>query len=57
MPKDIILFGRLGNKTTDIKHFRDLLPIDVKFVIEPFGGTFAVIRIIYGDKKYKKYIK
>jgi site-specific DNA-adenine methylase len=54
--KDIILFGRLGNKTNDIKYFKEYLPLDVKNVVEPFGGTFAVIRNVYDDKKYKKYV-
>jgi site-specific DNA-adenine methylase len=50
------LFGRLGNKTTDIKHFKQYLPTDNKMVIEPFGGSFAVIRKEYADDKYKKYV-
>ena len=54
--KEQILFGRLGNKTNDIKYFKDLLPMDVKTVIEPFGGTFAVSRIVYNDDKYKKIV-
>lgn len=51
-----ILFGRLGNKTNDIKYFKQYLPLEVKNVIEPFGGTFAVSRIIYNDRKYKKFV-
>ena len=56
MPKQNILFGRLGNKTNDIKHFKHLLPLDIKTIVEPFGGTFAVTRIVYNDKKFKKYV-
>ena len=56
MSKENILFGRLGNKTTDIKHFIQYLPLDIKNVIEPFGGTFAVTRIIYNDNKYNKFV-
>lgn len=54
--KDCILFGRLGNKQNDIKHFKIFLPMDCKNVIEPFGGTFAVTRIVYKDDKYNKYV-
>lgn len=54
--KGNILFGRLGNKTTDIKYFKHLLPMDIKRVVEPFGGTFAVSRIIYKDDKYEKHV-
>ena len=50
------LITRTGNKTLDIKHFIDLLPMDVKNVIEPFGGAFAVIRDVYPDRKYKKFV-
>lgn len=48
--------GRLGNKKNDIKYFKKYLPLDVETVIEPFAGTFAVIRMIYNDPKYKKHI-
>lgn len=50
------LINRTGNKTTDIKFFIDYLPMDVKTVVEPFGGSFAVIRDVYADKKYKKIV-
>ena len=56
MTRQNILFGRFGNKTNDIKHFKHLLPLDVKIVVEPFGGTFAVTRIIYNDDKYVNYV-
>lgn len=55
MSKSFIIH-RLGNKTNDIKYFKHLLPINVKNVVEPFGGTFAVIRNVYCDDKYKKYV-
>jgi len=54
--RDQNLFGRLGNKTTDIKYFKDLLPMESKYIIEPFGGTFALSRIVYKDQKYKKFV-
>lgn len=47
---------RMGSKTNDIKFFKELLPLDIKIVVEPFGGSFAVIRDIYHDKKYKKIV-
>lgn len=50
------LIKRLGNKTNDIKFFRELLPLDVKNVVETFGGSFAVIRNVYQDDKYKKFV-
>jgi len=56
MPKQTILFGRMGNKTNDIKHFKHLLPMNIKNVVEPFGGSFAVTRIIYSEEKYKKFV-
>lgn len=54
--RDLQLFGRLGNKTNDIKHFKHLLPLDVINVVEPFGGTFAVIKNIYNSTNYIKYV-
>jgi len=50
------LISRSGSKTNDIKYFIDLLPKDVKIVVEPFGGSFAVIRDVYSDDKYIKYV-
>lgn len=50
------LFGRHGDKTNDIKHFKHLLPKDVKIVVEPFGGGFALCRCFYQDDKYKKFV-
>lgn len=47
---------RLGSKKNDIKYFKKMLPMDIKTVIEPFGGGFAVSRIVYNDDKYKKVI-
>ena len=48
--------GRMGNKKDDIKYFKHLLPLDIKTIVEPFGGSFAVSRIVYNDEKYKKVI-
>jgi site-specific DNA-adenine methylase len=52
----INLFGRMGNKQHDIKHFKHLLPRDVKNVVEPFGGSFAVIRKEYNDDTINKFV-
>ena len=54
--KDQILFGRLGNKTNDIKYFKESLPLDIKNIVEPFGGTFSLSRIIYNDEKYNIFV-
>ena len=43
------IINRLGNKETDMKHFKHLLPLDVKTVAEPFSGSFAVIKHLYKD--------
>ena len=40
---------RIGNKENDIKLFKHLLPLDVKTVVEPFAGSFAVIKHFYVD--------
>ena len=47
---------RLGRKDNDIKHFVDYLPRDVKNIVEPYGGFFAVIRKEYWDDKYDKFV-
>ena len=49
-------FVRMGNKQNDLKYFEKLLPTNVKTVIEPFAGTFAVIRNYYYEPKYKRVI-
>lgn len=56
MKKNNSMYGRLGAKDTDIKHFKDLLPLDVVNIVEPFCGSYAVSRIIYKDKKYKIHV-
>lgn len=50
------LIQRIGSKTNDIKYFREYLPLDIKNVVEPFGGSFAVIRDVYYDDKYNKFV-
>jgi site-specific DNA-adenine methylase len=51
------IINRLGNKETDMKHFKHLLPLDVKTVAEPFSGSFAVIKHFYKDwEKYNFHI-
>lgn len=47
------IIQRLGNKESDIKFFIKYLPLDCKNIIEPFAGSFAVIRKVYND--YTKY--
>ncbi len=54
--KESILFGRLGNKQQDIQFFKKYLPLDVKTIVEPFGGTFAITRLFQTDDKYKKIV-
>lgn len=55
--RDTILFGRMGNKQQDLKHFQSYLPTEgIKYVVEPFGGTFAISRLFYKEDKYKKYV-
>lgn len=53
--KETILFGRLGNKDQDNKYYKHLLPFDnIKTVIEPFAGSFSIIRNFYNDSdKYE----
>ena len=55
MPK-AHLITRIGSKQNDIKFFRDYLPLDIDTVIEPFGGGFTVIRDVYKDDKYNKFV-
>ena len=43
------IISRLGTKEQDTKHFKHLLPTDVRTVVEPFGGSLAVIKHIYKD--------
>ena len=32
-----------GNKTNDIKHFKEFLPYESKIIVEVFGGGFSLI--------------
>lgn len=51
------IINRVGSKETDIKFFKHLLPLDVDIVVEPFAGSFAVIKHFYKDiNKYKFHI-
>jgi len=57
MPKELNIINRIGSKTNDIKHFKHLLPLNVSTIVEPFGGSFAVIKHFYKDcNKYKFHI-
>ena len=49
MVKTINIIRRIGSKQNDLKHFKHLLPLDVETVVEPFGGSFAVIKFVYKD--------
>jgi site-specific DNA-adenine methylase len=53
MVREINIINRLGSKDNDIKYFVKYLPIDIKTVVEPFGGSFAVIKKFY--KAIHKY--
>ena len=46
MVKYINIIKRLGNTEDDKKYFEDLLPLDFETIVEPFGGSLAVIRQI-----------
>ena len=48
--------GRLGSKKNDIKNFIKHLPLDSEIIIEPFAGSFQVIKKVYNDDKYQKII-
>lgn len=64
MPREQTLISRFGNKTTDIKYFEHYLPkiicrYDIaKNVVEPFGGSFAVLKHInrHYDKGFRDNI-
>ena len=56
MKKSSNLISRLGNKEIDFKHFKHLLPTNCLNIVEPFGGTFAIIRLFYYEDKYNKYV-
>jgi site-specific DNA-adenine methylase len=56
MKKSSNLISRLGNKEIDLKHFKHLLPTNCLNIVEPFGGTFAIIRLFYYEDKYNKYV-
>jgi len=45
-----------GNKTKELKKLESYFPLDVQTVVEPFAGSFAVIRYFYQDDKYNKII-
>ena len=49
--------GRLGSKKNDIKNFIKHLPLDSEIIIEPFAGSFQVIKKVYGNDKYQKLLR
>ena len=46
MVKHISIIKRIGSKINDIKYFKHLIPLDVKAVVEPFSGGFAVSKCV-----------
>jgi site-specific DNA-adenine methylase len=56
MVREQNLISRLGNKDNDMKHIKSYFPLDETYnmVIEPFGGSFAVIRNIIAEHSDKK---
>jgi len=57
MVKCINIITRIGSKQNHIIFFKHLLPIYVETVVEPFGGSVAVIKYVYTDvNKYKFHI-
>jgi site-specific DNA-adenine methylase len=49
-------FSKLGNKTNDLKHFYEHLPMDAKIIVEPFAGSFAVSRMKFDPTKYEIHL-
>lgn len=49
---------RFGNKQNDLKYFKSYLPSlsEVDLVVEPFAGSFALIRNIYHSPDIKRLI-
>ena len=44
------IITRTGSKQNDIKYFQHLLPTrNIKYIVEPFGGSFQVIKQFYRD--------
>lgn len=54
--KENKIIKRSGAKDDDIKYFLHLLPKDIKRVIEPFGGSFAISRRVYYADIYEKIV-
>ncbi len=49
-------FLRLGNKTQDSKYIEKYLPFNIKTIVEPFAGSFAISRLYYDSSKYNVVI-
>ena len=43
------IINRSGGKENDINFFQHLLPLDVDAVVEPFGGSVAVVKHFHKD--------
>ena len=53
MPKYVQVFGRLGNKTTDLKFFKHLVGTEYEIIVEPFCGSCAFSLNLFPDcEKY-----
>lgn len=57
MVKYTNIINRIGAKDNDIKYFKHLLPLDVQNIVEPFAGSFAIIKHFYKNTdKYNFHI-
>ena len=55
MPRFTQIFGRLGNKTNDLKYFKHLVPLDAKIIVEPFCGTCSLSLNLFSDHDKYEY--
>lgn len=55
MPRYNQVFGRMGNKTHDLKHFKHLIPNDCSNIVEPFCGSCAMSLNIFPDHNINQY--
>jgi len=51
MNKECNIITRSGNKESDIKYFKHLLPSNFEMMVEPFAGSFALSKYMYDDNK------
>lgn len=55
MPRFTQVFGRLGNKTNDLKYFKHMIPNDCSKIVEPFCGSCAMTLNIFPDHENNQY--